>query len=231
MVGELASITSFPMRFPLLLLFLEEPVLEPPLLELSSLSPIVRIVLRLDLELSVCTCECGEFPPRRPGGAFANFIVAADLFEWVYSSAGGEGGRSIYGLGEKLRSEFSGRIISAQDSVGERGEGRPEGRCTAGPAAAAGSAEAAAMVDSRAGEWVRYIAVLQQDMVGIQEFKSRADAQVGTPKSAEGTKVSGGDAGGALDPGRCETEGSDGRRHERHKKSPRATTPVLVVSV
>lgn len=33
----------------------------------------------------------------------------------------------MYGDGEKLRSEFSGRIISAQDSVGERGDGSPAG--------------------------------------------------------------------------------------------------------
>lgn len=31
----------------------------------------------------------------------------------------------MYGLGEKLRSDDSGRIMSAQDSVGERGEGSP----------------------------------------------------------------------------------------------------------
>jgi hypothetical protein len=33
----------------------------------------------------------------------------------------------MYGLGEKLRREVSGRIISAQDSVGERGDGSPAG--------------------------------------------------------------------------------------------------------
>lgn len=45
---------------------------------------------------------------------------------------GGEGGRSVYGFGEKLRSGVSGRIISAQDSVGERGDGSPEGGAVGG---------------------------------------------------------------------------------------------------
>lgn len=31
----------------------------------------------------------------------------------------------MYGLGEKLRTSLSGRIMSAQDSVGERGDIRP----------------------------------------------------------------------------------------------------------
>lgn len=50
---------------------------------------------------------------------------------------GGEGGRSTYGLGEKLRRELSGRIISAQERVGERGDGRPAGT---GAGVGAGSA-------------------------------------------------------------------------------------------
>lgn len=46
-------------------------------------------------------------------------------FSLVRAYAEGEGGRSMYGLGEKLRSEDSGRIMSAQDRVGERGDGSP----------------------------------------------------------------------------------------------------------
>jgi hypothetical protein len=44
---------------------------------------------------------------------------------------GGEGGRSTYGLGERLRSELSGSIISAHDSVGDRGDCSPAGTWTA----------------------------------------------------------------------------------------------------
>ena len=86
----------------------------------------VRNVERDDCDDSGGDLMFGE-GPRRPCGADASLMVPPERFECVYRMLGGEGGLSMYGLGDTARRDDSGNIISAHDRVGERGDGSPAG--------------------------------------------------------------------------------------------------------